>query len=542
MNKWTRRILSLILAAGFLIGAAVIASAEETLTLTILHDFNGGSGASYDYWVYRSSSAISFRPGGGYVDAPTRNGYDFEGWRFKDGIPNNTLYEHGIYYPNVPFSNPNPDVALTLVAQWKGKDYTVSFNANGGSVSPASKIVTFGSSYGTLPTPTRNGYTFNGWFTATSGGSRITSSSTVNLNGNQTLYAQWTSMPSNTYTVTLNPNGSILDSLAPISITVTNGGTYGTLPETWLPYHNFDGWYTAASGGTKITATTIVNLTANQTLYARMTPNSYTYPLNPNGGTVSPTSITVTFGSTYGTLPTPVRGGYNFDGWYRSGNEAFYGEAGGATKITSSTQVTSSTMPTVAENGLCARWVEAPDSYIVTYNANGGSISPTSTNVTAGTSTTLPNPTRSGYSCNGWYTATSGGTKIGNTGASYTPTASITLYAQWTAVPETYTVTVNSGTGGGSYAANATVNITAGTPQAGKVFDKWTTADDVTFANPNAVSTSFTMPAKNVTVTATYKVDDNSNPIKTIFSTKYESTFWNWFKFIVLFGWIWMWF
>ncbi len=46
-------------------------------------------------------------------------------------------------------------------------------------------------------------------------------------------------------------------------------------------------------------------------------------------------------------------------------------------------------------------------------------------------SVTLPTPTRTGYTFSGWYTAASGGTKIGNGGASYTPTANITLYAQW---------------------------------------------------------------------------------------------------------------
>lgn len=71
--------------------------------------------------------------------------------------------------------------------------YTVSFNANGGSVSTSSKTVTSGSTYGTLPTPTRSGYTFDGWYTAQSGGSRVTSSTNVNLTGNQTLYAHWSS-------------------------------------------------------------------------------------------------------------------------------------------------------------------------------------------------------------------------------------------------------------------------------------------------------------------------------------------------------------
>ena len=49
-------------------------------------------------------------------------------------------------------------------------------------------------------------------------------------------------------------------------------------------------------------------------------------------------------------------------------------------------------------------------------------------------SVTLPTPTRTGYIFNGWYTAASGGTKVGAGGSEYTPTSAITLYAQWTRI------------------------------------------------------------------------------------------------------------
>ena len=69
--------------------------------------------------------------------------------------------------------------------------YTVGFNPNGGAVSPTSKTVTYGEPYGTLPTPQREGYGFLGWYTAASGGSKITATSTVSITANQTLYAHW---------------------------------------------------------------------------------------------------------------------------------------------------------------------------------------------------------------------------------------------------------------------------------------------------------------------------------------------------------------
>ena len=54
--------------------------------------------------------------------------------------------------------------AQNLTANAFKKEYTVTYNANGGSCSTATKSLTFGDSYGTLPTPTRTHYTFDGWY------------------------------------------------------------------------------------------------------------------------------------------------------------------------------------------------------------------------------------------------------------------------------------------------------------------------------------------------------------------------------------------
>lgn len=153
----------------------------------------------------------------------------------------------------------------TLIAHWTANAYTVTFNANGGSVSTTSKSVSYASTYGTLPTSTRTGYTFEGWYTASFDGTKITSDSAVSITAAQTLYAHWTA---NTYTVTFNANGG---SVSTSSKSVTYAGTYGTLPTPTRDYYDFDGWYTAASGGTKITSGTTVSITAAQTLYAHWT-------------------------------------------------------------------------------------------------------------------------------------------------------------------------------------------------------------------------------------------------------------------------------
>ena len=93
----------------------------------------------------------------------------------------------------------------TITASYGYNSYTVTFNGNGGTVSSSSKTVTYLSQYGTLPTATRanNGnikYTFEGWYTAATGGekekvTKIESTTTYNTAGNQTLYAHWLSSP-----------------------------------------------------------------------------------------------------------------------------------------------------------------------------------------------------------------------------------------------------------------------------------------------------------------------------------------------------------
>ena len=142
----------------------------------------------------------------------------------------------------------------------------------------------------------------------------------------------------------------------------------------------------------------------------------YDVTFNSNGGSSTPSAQTVTSGSTI-TLPSVSRTGYTFNGWYTaSSGGTRVGGAGNSYTVTSNVT-------------LYAQWSQI--TYTVTYNANGGSVSPTSATVNYNSSVTLPTPTHMGGTFNGWYTAKSGGTRVGGAGDSYTPTSSLTLYAQW---------------------------------------------------------------------------------------------------------------
>ena len=143
------------------------------------------------------------------------------------------------------------------------KIFTITFNANGGNVSPASKNVTYSSTYGTLPTPTRTGYSFAGWFTSPTGGTQITSNTKVTTTTNQTLYAHWNI---NQYTLYFNGNGGS----SPGSRILNYGQSYGDLPSSSRPGYTFNGWFTDPNGGYQITANNTMG-TNNVTVYAHWT-------------------------------------------------------------------------------------------------------------------------------------------------------------------------------------------------------------------------------------------------------------------------------
>ena len=92
-------------------------------------------------------------------------------------------------------SNQNVLQTETVTVTVVPSTLTVSFNPNGGNVSPTSKTVAVGSKYGDLPTPERYNYTFAGWYTQSNGGTKVTSDTVVTSSTNHTLYAHWNELP-----------------------------------------------------------------------------------------------------------------------------------------------------------------------------------------------------------------------------------------------------------------------------------------------------------------------------------------------------------
>jgi len=158
----------------------------NTFTLsTSSEDINKGTvGGSTGTIVYGTSCTVTATP---------KAGYKFEGW--YEGSTKKS--SNASYTFTMPANN------VTLQAKFALQEYTVTFDANGGTCGTASKEVTYTNTYGTLPTPTRTGYTFGGWDL---GGTVISASSTMNRTADHTLTAIWNI---NSYKVTLmDLNGS----------------------------------------------------------------------------------------------------------------------------------------------------------------------------------------------------------------------------------------------------------------------------------------------------------------------------------------------
>lgn len=201
---------------------------------------------------------------------PTRDGYVFLAW--------NTQKDESGYIYNVgdEFAE---ETDKTLYAIWDSLEYEVIFDANGGTVSTTRKAVKYNETYGDLPSPTRDGYDFTGWYTLASGGEKIITTTKYTIIGNKTLYAHWELKK---YTITYNANGG---SGTPGNQTKTHGQTIAlSTTKPTRKYYTFLGWSTndkATSATYGSGASYVAN--GNVTLYAVW--KSYSEVIIYNSGT-----------------------------------------------------------------------------------------------------------------------------------------------------------------------------------------------------------------------------------------------------------------
>ncbi|MBQ9205616.1 MAG: InlB B-repeat-containing protein [Treponema sp.] len=333
------------------------------------------------------------------LPALTESGYTFGGW--YDG---ETKAEAGYKVTK----------DVTLTAKWTVNTYTVTLNSNGSTVAITA---TYGKPLPDLETlPTLEGSTFGGYYTEEyAKGTKFIDkdgkgSTAWDLTEDTTLYAAWG------YSITYK-NTKDVENTNPEIYTSEETVTLANLEKEG---YTFTGWYDAETGGNKVESIA-QGSTGAKTLYAQWTLITYTITYAGLDGATNPnTATTYTIETDDITLTDASKTGYTFGGWKNANGDA-------VTKITKGS---------TGDITLTAQWTTI--SYNITYEGLNGATNSNPVTYTIETATiTLQNPTRTGYTFDGWFDATTDGNKVesiaqGSSGAK-------TFYARWSLV--TYTIT-----------------------------------------------------------------------------------------------------
>lgn len=269
---------------------------------TVQYDANGGEGTMLSS-VHKVGEKSALQS-----NSFSRAGYVFTGW----GISSNG----GALYPD---NSEITDIAeigtsITLYAIWSAKKYKVILDVNNGdALYPDTYDVTYDATYGTLPSPVRAGYSFDGWYL---GDEKIDSKSIVKIAGDHTLKAEWTEI---SYLVRFDAMGG---SVSTTTKRVPFASTYGELPVASREGYKFKGWFTDSLYGNEITSESATRQDCDPlpvTLYAKWEPIEYMVKIWASDCCSMPYSYKYdqdVILSWSEVKKNQLGDGWNFDGWY----------------------------------------------------------------------------------------------------------------------------------------------------------------------------------------------------------------------------------
>ncbi|OFF50676.1 internalin [Listeria monocytogenes] len=391
---------------------------------------------------------------------PTKAGYTFDGW--YDAETGGKKWDFA--------QDKMPANPVTLYARFTMNNYTATFNNDG---TTTTETVDYQEALTEPTEPTKDGYTFDGWYDAQTGGTKWNFATNKMPANNITLYARYSVK---SYTATFDKEGT----------TTTQTANYDSLlTEPAAPTkdgYTFDGWYDAETGGNKWNFATNKMPAKNVTLYARFTVKSYTATFDKDGTT---TTQTVNYDSLIQEPTAPTKDGYTFTGWYDA-------ETGG-----NKWDFAANKMP--AKNvTLYARF--STNAYTATFDKEGTT---TTQAVDYDSLLTEPTaPTKDGYTFDGWYDAETGGNKW-NFATNKMPAKNMTLYARFSLKAYTATFNVEDTTTTQAVDYDALIEEPTAPTREGHTFDGWYDAETGGSKWDFAANK---MPAKDVTLYARFTV------------------------------------
>lgn len=339
----------------------------------ITYNLDGGTNAKENPAYYTIENEILT------LAAPTKKGYDFEGWFTNKDFSGEKITSISTFSMN----------AITLYAKWKPVSYKITYVLNGGEAGAADEVKNSSDNPATytiedsvtFDKATRKGYAFSGWYDNEAFSGNKVKGISLGTTEAITLYARWLKECTVTY---VTDHGTAPDA---VIVGETDKISEENLPELECSGYIFEGWY---DNTTPVIADSYT-VTGNVTLTAQWNLVRYTISYYLNGGnnsTLNPSCYTIE--TEKYTLETPVKTGYDFEGWFT--DSSFNGNAvveiaGGATENLI----------------LYAKW--KPTVYTITYELDGGSnASSNPRTYTIETNTiTLDDPQKNGFVFRGWF-------------------------------------------------------------------------------------------------------------------------------------------
>lgn len=314
------------------------------------------------------------------------------------------------------------------------KKFTLTQNINSDTETTKTSTIYYEGTQN-IPTPTKTGYKFDGW-EVSGNGSKMDGNTFTMGDADATITAKWTPID---YTIKCNTGGGQIASY-PTSYNI-NTDTI-TIPQPTKPGYAFAGW-TGSNGNTAQKTVTIPKgSTGDKTYDAHWTPINYTISYDLQGGTMSGQKTSYNIETPTFSIPTPTKDGYTFLGWT-------------GTDLSALTKDVVINKGSIGNRVYKANW--KANTYSITYNLDGGSISGQPTSYTIESPTlNIPRPTKTGHTFLGW-TGSNGNTNQLDVSIAHGSIGNKAYTAHWAANKYILTFNYNKPSNASSNIANGTI-------------------------------------------------------------------------------------